>query len=117
VNGIGAGGLQDLGNPLSLLRGHAIIQSRLGAINQDDDGKVLAVEPFYLSNDVNNNLGAAFQATDAISVLALVPGARYKAIQQVIAAGIQLYALKSGLLGSHRPVAECFYNSFNLGNG
>jgi len=76
MNRIGTSSLQYFSNPLGLLRSYALLQSRLGAIDQSDDGKILAVESFYFLNYINENFGSAFQATDTISVLTFVPGAR-----------------------------------------
>ena len=76
MNSIGTGGLQYLGNPLALLRSYALIQSRFGAINQGNDGEVLAVASFYLLYDINNNFSSTFQTASAVSVLTLIPGTR-----------------------------------------
>lgn len=76
MDSIGTGGLQYFRNPLALLRSYALFQPRLDAINKGNDGEVLAVAPFYLLNYINNNFSSALQTADAVSVLALIPGAR-----------------------------------------
>ena len=45
----------------------------VGKVYNDD--KFLAIAPFYILNNVNNNFGSAFQAANTISILTFVPGA------------------------------------------
>ena len=111
VNHVGPGLLDDAGYALGLLVGKACAVCDAGdladldGVNENGDRKVLAETPFDFPDNLGEEAGPLFRGA-SVSVLTPVPEGRKEIVQQVAAAGVDVYPFESRLLGPDRCARE-----------